>query len=137
MLFGAALVAMMILRPGGMWPRKREGRGVWPFFLGIGAAAVGRGEVGPRWSLKPRWNEHSPAEGDEVLRVENLTMRFGGLVAVRDFHMTVKEERDDQPHRPEWGGQNNCVQHGDRCPQTHERQDPLLGGDVTASSRIP
>jgi ABC-type branched-subunit amino acid transport system ATPase component len=32
------------------------------------------------------------AEDDKVLQVEDLTMRFGGLVAVRDFSMVVKKK---------------------------------------------
>ncbi|HHV53264.1 MAG TPA: branched-chain amino acid ABC transporter ATP-binding protein/permease [Synergistaceae bacterium] len=131
LFFGAALVAMMILRPGGIWPRKREGAEFGPSFLGIGAAAVDAGRSGPSLELKPRWNEHSPAEGDEVLRVENLTMRFGGLVAVRDFHMTVKRKETTSLIGPNGAGKTTVFNTVTGVHKPTKGRILFLGGDVT------
>jgi ABC-type branched-subunit amino acid transport system ATPase component len=131
LFFGAALVAMMILRPGGIWPRKREGAGFGPSSLDIGAAAVDAGRSGPSLELKPRWNEHSPAEGDEVLRVENLTMRFGGLVAVRDFHMTVKRKETTSLIGPNGAGKTTVFNTVTGVHKPTKGRILFLGGDVT------
>ena len=47
---------------------------------------------------------------DTVLRVEHLTMRFGGLVAVDDLSVCGRARRDHGADRPQWGRQDDRVQ---------------------------
>ena len=36
---------------------------------------------------------------ENVLHVENITMQFGGVVAVNNLTMDVNQRRDSRPHR--------------------------------------
>jgi ABC-type branched-subunit amino acid transport system ATPase component len=105
LFFGAALVAMMIFRPGGILPRRRERAG----FHGLGISKlpgdedkflegvlsnVSSGSQNPDQvqglSSKTGTVAH-PIENGIVLETERLTMQFGGLVAVNKFDLTIRE----------------------------------------------
>jgi len=107
LFFGAALMVMMIFRPGGILPRKREKIGLRG--LGIGnlpsnedqflTEILANPKTVPGAKAKseeatattPRTTEQS--ENGTVLKTENLTMQFGGLIAVNQFDLEVKSGR--------------------------------------------
>jgi len=86
LFFGAALMLMMIFRPGGIWPRRREGVGmVSPeeeenLVKQIEAVQV----------INAAELSAVPSGEDILLQTHNLTHRFGGLVAVNDLDMVIK-----------------------------------------------
>jgi branched-chain amino acid transport system permease protein len=103
LFFGLALMLMMIFRPGGIWPRRREGAGLGG--LGIQGLpkndddliAMGKPEPG---ILKPATT--TVAGGmrlppitvtmDEgmTLQTHGATLKFGGLTAVNNFDLNVR-----------------------------------------------
>jgi branched-chain amino acid transport system permease protein len=103
LFFGAALVVMMIFRPGGIWPRRREGVG----FRGLGISGLPKDEDEflskiPKESvlISSGSNSSSPvsiessaekADGDVVLVTKSVTMQFGGLTAVNNFDLIVRQ----------------------------------------------
>lgn len=101
LFFGAALTVMMIFRPGGILPRRREGVGL----SGLGVTGLPEKEedfihqvlqrisVGKSQpdSPAPAAASSPPAMNDGVvLETQNLTMQFGGLVAVNQFDMQIR-----------------------------------------------
>lgn len=104
LFFGAALVAMMIFRPGGIWPRRREGVG----FRGLGISGLPKDESEllkkiPKEALlvssggNPNTDKALKQETAEkgqngiVLETQDISMQFGGLVAVNHFDMQIRE----------------------------------------------
>lgn len=77
LFFGVALVAMMVFRPNGLLPRKREVRDVPETLDSIQVSPVVVVEDDPGPSEHP------------LLRVENVTVRFGGLIAVYQYTLDV------------------------------------------------
>ena len=45
-----------------------------------------------------------------ILEVQNVTMRFGGIVANRDVSFTGQTRRGHRPDRPQWRRQDDDVQ---------------------------
>ncbi|MCS6906363.1 MAG: branched-chain amino acid ABC transporter ATP-binding protein/permease, partial [Anaerolineales bacterium] len=96
LFFGAALVMMMIFRPGGILPRRREGIGLHS--LGIGGVpedenifivgVVQKSSEGK--TLTTLRANPAPATNGVVLETQNLTMQFGGLVAVNAFDLQIR-----------------------------------------------
>jgi len=95
---------MMIFRPGGIWPRRREGVG----FRGLGISglpkdeneflkkipkeallASGGGNPGTSTALKQETAEKG--QNGIVLETQDVSMQFGGLVAVNHFNLQIKE----------------------------------------------
>ena len=85
LLFGAALVAMMVFRPQGLIPsRQRAAELVAPPAPDDGEDADEAHEIDPHGS------ELLVAEAaDEVVTIDKLTMEFGGVVALKDVSLTV------------------------------------------------
>ncbi len=98
LFFGAALMVMMIFRPGGILPRRREGVGL----RGLGIRGLPEDEnafieevvqkttpekAAPTTQVNPTLG--SNANG-VVLETQNLTMQFGGLVAVNQFDLKIR-----------------------------------------------
>ncbi len=98
LFFGAAMVVMMVFRPGGIWPRRREKAG----FGGLGIAnlptdedqyienVVARSPVALR-AAAPATAAVPAGEKRKVLETQNVTIQFGGLVAVNKFDLNVWE----------------------------------------------
>lgn len=98
LFFGAALVVMMIFRPGGILPRRREGVGLH----GLGIKGLPEDEnafveevvqktVAEKATLATRANSATVANSNGVvLETQNLTMQFGGLVAVNAFDLKIR-----------------------------------------------
>ncbi|MCS7241742.1 ABC transporter permease subunit [Candidatus Caldatribacterium sp.] len=80
LFFGAALVAMMVFRPGGLLPRKREIPMMSDFrgeeCLRVFPETVAQGVL-------------DPPSSSPLLRVTDVTVRFGGLVAVNRYSLDV------------------------------------------------
>lgn len=107
LFFGAALVAMMVFRPGGILPRKREkvgfgGLGISGLptdedaFLEEALKAVPSGLPGSdgRQTLTASASASAqPLENDIVLETQGITMLFGGLMAVSEFDLKVRRGR--------------------------------------------
>lgn len=96
LFFGAALVLMMIFRPGGIWPRRREGVGVvrGKEEEDLLKRVEARAEEREAALNKPAEVIASPAAnpaGEALLETKGLTQRFGGLVAVNNLDMVVKK----------------------------------------------
>ena len=107
LIFGATLVAMMIFRPAGILPRKRERAG----FHGLGISKLPADEnkfledalikVSPvsqnidevqRVSLKTD-TVVNPFPNGIVLETQRLTMQFGGLTAVNQFDLRIRKNQ--------------------------------------------
>ncbi len=97
LFFGAAMVVMMVFRPGGILPRRREQAG----FGGLGIADLpadenryieeiaARGPAAPAAAARPA---ATPAdEKRKVLETQHVTISFGGLIAVNQFDLNVRE----------------------------------------------
>lgn len=101
LFFGAALVVMMIFRPGGILPRRREGVGLRG--LGIKDLPEDENAFIEEVVRKTIAEKSSPAvspnpaqSGDSngvVLETQSLTMQFGGLVAVNAFDLQIRSGR--------------------------------------------
>ena len=100
LLFGAALAAMMIFKPAGLLPRRRSGLGLAGLGIKLSARLMERLESGEKPAdLKRLSRGHDTAvraasgssdAPEELLRVENLTLRFGGLSALENVSLVVK-----------------------------------------------
>ncbi|MBE0409882.1 MAG: branched-chain amino acid ABC transporter ATP-binding protein/permease [Anaerolineales bacterium] len=105
LFFGAALVAMMVFRPAGILPRRREKVGLRG--LGISKLPADEGtflesvlnkfsptsqnpEMGQASSLKAD-AAHYPGDNHVVLETQGITMQFGGLVAVNQFDLKIPD----------------------------------------------
>ncbi len=99
LLFGAALAAMMIFKPAGLLPRRRSGLGLAGLGIRLTPDLQARLESGVRPpNLKRVGRDHrasgsrgaAPEKGAGLLRVENLSLRFGGLAALEKVSIDVK-----------------------------------------------
>ncbi|MGB9672512.1 MAG: ABC transporter permease subunit [Anaerolineales bacterium] len=107
LFFGAALMVMMIFRPGGILPRKREKIGL----RGLGISDIPEDEdkfldevlthkktlpgnkvTQEKLLTVPKTSTTETSNGT-LLQTQNLTMQFGGLIAVNNFDMEVKSGR--------------------------------------------
>jgi ABC-type branched-subunit amino acid transport system ATPase component len=81
---------MMIFKPEGLLPRKRSGLGLKGLGIKLSADLLARLESGekPKSLKRPRGGK-SRDDGD-LLRVEGLSLRFGGLSALEKVSLTVK-----------------------------------------------
>ncbi len=98
LFFGAAMVVMMVFRPGGILPRRREKVG----FGSLGIAGLpadenqylerilAQGPVAPA-ATAPAPAAVPPGEKRKVLETQHVTIHFGGLVAVNQFDLNVRE----------------------------------------------
>lgn len=96
LFFGAALVIMMVFRPEGILPRRRERGG----FNGLGIAKLPKDEdallanaVENAPALAPARQTAPSAAADSavVLETQHVNMQFGGLMAVSQFDLKVRE----------------------------------------------
>ena len=105
LFFGAALVAMMIFRPGGILPRRREKAG----FSGLGisklpadedkflgdvlnkVSSVSQNPVKAQGSNLKTDPVINPSDNRVLLETRQVTMQFGGLTAVNQFDLKIRE----------------------------------------------
>lgn len=102
LFFGAALVAMMVFRPGGILPRRRERGGIRG--LGINGLPEDENEFlkevlenappALRQENTPTVNlTREAAENGVLLETKDVSVVFGGLVAVNDFNLVVEKNK--------------------------------------------
>ena len=96
LIFGLAMVLIMIWRPRGLISTRTPS-----LFL------KERKTIAPTWST--RATADAPT-GDPLLKVEHLTMRFGGLVAVDDLSFAAPARRHHRADRPERRRQDHGLQ---------------------------
>ncbi|GAB1483652.1 branched-chain amino acid ABC transporter ATP-binding protein/permease [Treponema sp.] len=96
LLFGIALVGMMIFKPAGLLPRKRSGLGLAGLGIKLSPELLARleSETKPE-NLKRLRRDHRDAESGaqgaaDLLCVENLSLQFGGLAALKSINMRVR-----------------------------------------------
>ena len=145
LLFGAALVAMMVFRPQGLIPSRQraaelaeagEGRGLAGVVVtahevedepargrgrtrGIGAGAVrGRGAA------------HRGGGGRDGARAREVSMRFGGVVALDQVSLSVSSGPDLRDHRAQRRRQDHAVQLRHRRLPPDRRRHPLNGRSI-------
>jgi branched-chain amino acid transport system permease protein len=82
LIFGFILVLMMLYRREGLIPATRR---VAPLSLDEQTAQIGRGG----FDLLPATAASSSPSSGSLLEVSNLTVRFGGLVALRSVELSV------------------------------------------------
>jgi branched-chain amino acid transport system permease protein len=80
LFFAALLILIMLFRPQGIWPQSRTRDSP---FIGLDEEAE-KGEVAREFRLKP-----AVAEGEVLLRVDDLVQRFGGVRAVDGVSLEV------------------------------------------------
>jgi branched-chain amino acid transport system permease protein len=87
LLFGAALVAMMIFRPQGIIPSRQRAAEL------TDTAAPSEPEPHAKEQYTATDGADIPTTGEatpEVLRIRDLTMAFGGVVALKSVSLTVR-----------------------------------------------
>ena len=87
LLFGAALVAMMVFRPQGLIPSRQRAAEL----AGEGEVEAAEGYDVEEQAIDPK--DHVVAVGEaaeEVLRISGLTMEFGGVTALQNVSVTVR-----------------------------------------------
>lgn len=100
LFFGAALVIMMVFRPGGILPRRRERGGI----RGLGITGLPEDEnefleevlqSGPPVLRKEAASQAGltmeGAKNSVLLETEDVSVVFGGLRAVSDFNLVVRK----------------------------------------------
>lgn len=152
LFFGAALVAMMIFRPGGIWPRRREGVG----YGGLGIRGLPKNEddilkLAPKTveelqaKLKEALPDHRIPGGpgavesvkeeilsaDVVLETRGVTLRFGGLVAVSNFDLTVRRGQVSALIGPNGAGKTTLFNVITGIYKPTAGRVSLLGQDIT------
>ena len=77
LFFALALVALMLVRPEGLWPPRRTRRGVY------------RAQPPPSAAPPARSARSHVGRGELLLQVTNVSHRFGGVLAVDDVSFDV------------------------------------------------
>lgn len=93
LFFGLALIIMMIFRPGGILPRKREGTGLKGLGIkGLPSREEELIEAGRAKKTEPMVSADGVAPA-VILETKGLGLRFGGLAAVSDFNLEVRSAK--------------------------------------------
>jgi len=144
LFFGLALMLMMIFRPGGMWPRKREGAGL----DGLGISGLPKkdedliplGKPDPA-ILKPATT--AVVKGvklppvtvamDEgmLLQTHGTTLKFGGLTAVNNFDLNVCTGKITSLIGPNGAGKTTLFNMITGIYKPTSGQIDFLGRDIT------
>ncbi|MFZ2781780.1 MAG: branched-chain amino acid ABC transporter ATP-binding protein/permease [Rectinemataceae bacterium] len=96
LFFGAALMAMMIFKPAGLWPRKRgSGKSAVPVDPVIPVNPVALVDPVAPVAEKDECPDECPLEsgGEILLRVEGAKLSFGGVSAVAGMDLDVPRGR--------------------------------------------
>ncbi|MGQ9748119.1 MAG: ABC transporter permease subunit, partial [Candidatus Caldatribacteriaceae bacterium] len=94
LFFGLVLMIMMIFRPGGLLPRRREGLG----FQGLGIRGIPENKEALIQSGRLLVQENrkeefwrNPSQDDILLETQGVTIHFGGLLAVNQYDLKVSQ----------------------------------------------
>jgi branched-chain amino acid transport system permease protein len=145
LFFGLALMLMMIFRPGGIWPRKREGAGL----AGLGikglpaedADLVPMGKPAPA-SAQPSTTgivhgvRLSPAtvtmDEGMTLQTHGATLKFGGLTAVNNFDLNVRTGKITSLIGPNGAGKTTLFNMITGIYKPTSGRIDFLGHDITS-----
>ncbi len=75
----------------------------------------------------PRGAGNAPMRRQALLEVDDVTLRFGGVVALNDVSFTPAQGRDLRADRPERRRQDDLLQRDDRGLPADQRGDPVPG----------
>ena len=145
LFFGLALMLMMIFRPGGIWPRKREGAGL----EGLGIRGLPANEDDLIALGKPDPDLLKPAttavvrgvrlppvtiQMDEgmLLQTHGVTLKFGGLTAVNNFDLDVRSGRITSLIGPNGAGKTTLFNMITGIYKPTAGQIDFMGRDITA-----
>jgi len=144
LFFGLALMLMMIFRPGGIWPRKREGAGLEG--LGIGGLpkneddliSMGRSDpviLKPATTAAVRGVRPPPAtipmNEETLLQTHGVTLKFGGLTAVNNFDLDVRSDRITSLIGPNGAGKTTLFNMITGIYEPTSGQIDFLGRNIT------
>ncbi len=144
LFFGLALMLMMIFRPGGIWPRRREGAGLEG--LGIRGLptndddliAMGKPEPGiltPSTTGVAGGVRLAPitVQMDEgmTLQTHGATLKFGGLTAVNNFDLNVRTGKITSLIGPNGAGKTTLFNMITGIYKPTAGQIDFLGRDIT------
>ncbi|MCE5193770.1 MAG: branched-chain amino acid ABC transporter ATP-binding protein/permease [Candidatus Cryosericum sp.] len=144
LFFGLALIVMMIFRPGGIWPRKREGAGL----AGLGIQGLPRNEDDLILMGKPDASILKPATTDTVrgvrlppmtvtmdegmlLQTHGVTLKFGGLTAVNNFDLNVRAGKITSLIGPNGAGKTTLFNMITGIYKPTSGQIDFMGRDIT------
>lgn len=145
LFFGLALIIMMIFRPGGIWPRKREGAGLAG--LGIRGLPAKDDDLIPMG--KPDASLLKPATTDVVrgvrlppvtvamdegmlLQTHGVTLKFGGLTAVNNFDLNVRAGKITSLIGPNGAGKTTLFNMITGIYKPTAGQIDFMGRDITS-----
>ena len=118
LIFGFILVLMMLYRREGLIPATRR---VAPLSLDEQTAQIGRGGFDRLSAIAAS----SRTASGPLLEVSDLTVRFGGLVALRSVELSVPAQIGRCRDRAQWLGQIDIVQRRHRRSSGRSRQYSL------------
>jgi branched-chain amino acid transport system permease protein len=146
LFFGLAMIVMMVFRPGGILPRRREGAG----FSGLGISKLPADEnefleevlakvpsTGSQDTQKAQLTgfkagmKSNATENGIVMETQHVTMKFGGLVAVNEFDLKIRKGQITSLIGPNGAGKTTLfnVITGIYHPQTGKVV--FMGEDIT------
>jgi branched-chain amino acid transport system permease protein len=144
LFFGLALMLMMIFRPGGIWPRKREGAGL----EGLGIRGLPKNDDDLIVMGKPEPGILKPSttgvvdgvrlapitvQMDEgmTLQTHGATLKFGGLTAVNNFDLNVRTGKITSLIGPNGAGKTTLFNMITGIYKPTAGQIDFLGRDIT------
>ena len=134
LFFGAALMVMMIFRPAGLWPRKREHLGL----EGLGIHHLPSAEEiliesGLRWIQDTVLPELKRAQASHncLLETQAVTLHFGGLTAVNLFDLQIKPGKITSLIGPNGAGKTTLFNIITGIYQPFSGQVLFLGENIT------
>jgi branched-chain amino acid transport system permease protein len=143
LFFGGAMIVMMVFRPGGILPRRREKAG----FSGLGISnlpadenryienVVAQRPLAPRAAAPAQAARPAGAAAEEkrkVLETQHVTIRFGGLVAVNDFNLNVWEGEITSLIGPNGAGKTTLFNGITGIYRPSEGRIIFMGEDITS-----
>ncbi len=145
LFFGLALMLMMIFRPGGIWPRKREGAGL----EGLGIRGLPRNDddlivmgkpdpaiLKPSTAASVRGVKLPPVtvtmDEGMTLQTHGATLKFGGLTAVSNFDLNVRSNKITSLIGPNGAGKTTLFNMITGIYKPTAGEIDFLGRDITA-----
>ncbi|MEN6550826.1 MAG: branched-chain amino acid ABC transporter ATP-binding protein/permease [Candidatus Cryosericum sp.] len=144
LFFGLALMVMMIFRPGGIWPRRREGVGL----SGLGIRGLPANDDDLIAMGKPAPDILKPAtslvvggvrlppitvkmDDDMILQTHGATLKFGGLTAVNNFDLNVQTGKITSLIGPNGAGKTTLFNMITGIYKPTSGQIDFMGRDIT------
>ena len=134
LFFGAALMMMMVFRPGGLWPRKREHLGLEG--LGIRYLPTPEENLIQNGQQRVQETRLSPSEfinstSSVLLETRAVTLHFGGLTAVNLFDLQVIPKKITSLIGPNGAGKTTLFNIITGIYKPNQGQVFFQGNDIT------